>query len=88
MLNGTTRISPMQGEFVQGGYMRRRREKPGGLGEEKQALTRKEAAAVLGVSEGMMIKLVRLGQVAAIRIGRCVRIPRKEVERILREGIS
>ena len=54
---------------------------------EKQALSRREAAALLGISEGMMIKLVRLGQVAAIRIGKCVRIPRTEINRILREGV-
>lgn len=55
---------------------------------EKQALSRKEAAAILGISEGMMIKLVRLRKVAAIRFGRCVRISRSEVERALREGTS
>ena len=53
----------------------------------KQALSRREAAALLGVSEGMMIKLVRLGRVGAIRIGKCVRIPRTEINRILREGV-
>jgi len=54
---------------------------------DREALSRREAAALLGVSEGMMIKLVRLGRVGAIRIGKCVRIPRTEINRILREGV-
>ena len=54
---------------------------------DREALSRREAAALLGVSEGMMIKLVRVGRVGAIRIGKCVRIPRTEINRILREGV-
>ena len=62
-----------------------------GLGSrqtEREALSRREAAAVLGISEGLVIKMVRLGRITAIRIGKCVRIPRHEIERILREGVS
>ena len=68
--------------------MKQRRATPSTPQSEKQGLSRREAAAILGISEGMMIKLVRLRQVAAIRIGKCVRIPRHEIERILREGVS
>ena len=71
--------------------MKQRRPTPSALRaiqSEKQGLSRREAAAILGISEGMMIKLVRLRKVPAIRFGRCVRISRTEVERLLREGIS
>jgi excisionase family DNA binding protein len=54
---------------------------------EKQALSRREAAGLLGISEGMMIKLVRLGRVKAIHIGKCVRVSRDEIQRILKQGI-
>ena len=54
---------------------------------DREALSRREAAGLLGISEGMMIKLVRLGRVGAIRIGKCVRIPRDEIDRILKQGV-
>lgn len=68
--------------------MKQRRSTPSASRPEKQGLSRKEAAAILGISEGMMIKLVRSHQVPAIRFGRCVRISRTEVERLLRDGTS
>ena len=49
-------------------------------------LTLRETAEALGVSVGTVRNLKRRGQLATIWIGRRLRVPAAEVERILREG--
>jgi excisionase family DNA binding protein len=53
----------------------------------KQAFTRKEAGQILGVSEGLVIKLDAAGKIKTIRIGRRKLVPREEIERVLGEGV-
>ena len=45
-----------------------------------------QLASVLGVSYWTVRRLVRSGQIRAIRISRLWRIPEEEVQRLLREG--
>ncbi len=56
-------------------------------GEERQAYTRKEAAKLWGVSEGLVIKLDTAGKIKTIRIARRKLVPKAEIERVLREGV-
>ena len=39
-----------------------------------------EAAGLLGIGRTTLYELIRRGDVRPIRIGRCVRIPRRELE--------
>jgi hypothetical protein len=59
----------------------------GTTGEERQAYTRKEAAKLWGVSEGLVIKLDTAGKIKTIRIARRKLVPKSEIERVLREGV-
>lgn len=52
-------------------------------GQRKLAVSYKEAAASLGVCERTVWALVRDGKLAAIRIGRSVRIPVAELDRFV-----
>jgi excisionase family DNA binding protein len=52
---------------------------------DRLALTYREASDALGVSERTVWSLVASKQLRAARIGRCVRIPRAELERFLSE---
>ena len=47
-----------------------------------------EVQARLGVSESMVRKLVRRGDLAAVRIGSAVRVPADDVDRYLREALT
>jgi len=49
-------------------------------------VTVKEAARLLALSELTVRKLCWSGKVASTRIGRAVRIPATEVDRIIKEG--
>ena len=42
----------------------------------------REAVRILGVSNSLVRKLIRQGQISVVRIGRLVRIPRDEIIRI------
>jgi len=53
---------------------------------EREAFVRREAARMLGISEGLVIKMGRLGKIKTIHIGRRRLVPRSEIERLLREG--
>ena len=55
--------------------------------QEAKAVTRRKAADFWGVSEGLVIKLDRLGLIKTISIGRAKRVPLEEVHRVLREGV-
>ena len=56
--------------------------------KERQAFTRREAANIWGVSEGLVIKLDTAGKIRTINISRRKLVPLEEVERVLREGVS
>ncbi len=46
-----------------------------------------DAAQRLNVSASMVYKMIAQGQLAHVRIGRCVRVPAEEVDRIARESV-
>lgn len=46
------------------------------------AYSYRQTALALGISEGMVKKLVRQGQLHAVRIGRCRRVPKTELLRL------
>jgi excisionase family DNA binding protein len=52
------------------------------LTEPPRLLRIADAAAQLTISERHLRELVARGEVRAIRIGRCVRIPRAEIDRL------
>jgi excisionase family DNA binding protein len=45
-----------------------------------EMLRPEEAAAVLGVSKGLVYELCRRGDLASVRLGRLLRIPRSAIE--------
>lgn len=47
-----------------------------------------KAAELLGLSRSTLYQLVGTGRVRVIRIGRSVRIPRQELERLANEGLD
>jgi len=52
-------------------------------------LTMKQACAVLSVSRGQLYRMIWMGAIQPVKIGRRgVRIRSTEVERIVREGVS
>ena len=55
---------------------------------EKQALSVREAADVLGISPDTVRRLAVRGALRTIRIARLVKVPRTECERVLRDGIG
>jgi excisionase family DNA binding protein len=54
---------------------------------EKKTFTKKQFAVALEVSEGLVNKWIRTGKVRVIYLGRCVRIPADELERVLAGGV-
>jgi len=52
---------------------------------EKVLLKIDEAASLLGVARATFYRLIWSGAIRPVHIGRCVRIPRSEVERFARE---
>lgn len=53
----------------------------------EQLVSVKEAASSLGVSQEFVKRLYRRGELRAVHLGRAVRIPRYEIERVAREGV-
>ncbi len=47
-----------------------------------------EAATWLDCSEGVLYKMIRQNQIAAVRIGRLVRIPRSALARLTERGAA
>ena len=45
------------------------------------------AARDANISERKMRQLALDGRIRTVRIGRCVRVPREELERLVREGV-
>jgi excisionase family DNA binding protein len=47
------------------------------------AMTGPEVAAKLGIKVGLVYKLVERGDIRSVRLGRLIRIPRRELTRLL-----
>lgn len=54
-----------------------------GGGTEPLTLSVEEAARVLGVSRGVAYQCVRTGEIPAIRLGKCWRIPRASLQKMV-----
>jgi excisionase family DNA binding protein len=54
----------------------------------KRLLTLKEFAEELSISEALARKWQRLGAVRITKLGRCVRVPSEEVDRLIAIGIE
>jgi excisionase family DNA binding protein len=61
---------------------------PDAIGAARPLLTVDDVASELRVSPRHVAALVARGAIASIRIGRCRRIARAELERVLREGVA
>ncbi|MCC7083766.1 MAG: helix-turn-helix domain-containing protein [Pirellulales bacterium] len=57
-------------------------------GREPMALTYGGVARALGISERTVWAMVDDGRLRAVRIGRCVRVPRVEIEKYLAGAAS
>ena len=51
-------------------------------------LTVPQAAAVLAVGRTMLYELIASGEVGTVHIGRCVRVPRSELEAFVERRLS
>ncbi len=49
-------------------------------------LTLKEFSAQLSISEALARKWQRIGKIRVIKLGRAVRVPQEEVDRLIAEG--
>jgi excisionase family DNA binding protein len=56
--------------------------------ETNRAFTCDKVAKAADISVAMIRKLIRNGKIRAVKIGRCVRIPESELQRILDVGTS
>ncbi len=54
----------------------------------EKLITIKEAAYTLAVSPEFLKKLQRAGRLRVVRLGRAVRIPCEEVDRLSRDGVN
>lgn len=50
--------------------------------------TREIVAEIFDISLPTLDRMIKSGKLEAVRIGRSVRIPKTEVERVIREGIG
>jgi excisionase family DNA binding protein len=55
---------------------------------ERLFLTLSEFADALCISRALARKWAKLGKIKIVRLGRCVRIPADELERVIREGVE
>ena len=53
---------------------------------DKIVFSRREAAEALGISVDTLAALIANGELRAIRIGKAVRVPREEIEDLIRRG--
>jgi excisionase family DNA binding protein len=53
---------------------------------DKSVFSRREAAEALGISVDTLAALIANGELRAIRIGKAVRVPREEIEDLIRRG--
>ena len=54
--------------------------------QQGRLLTAKQAADVLAVSEGLVRKLLRTGVLPKVKVGRCTRVRRSDLEHIIALG--
>ena len=54
----------------------------------ERLMTLRDAAATLSVSPDFLKRLHRAGRIRVVRLGRAVRVPEAEVERLVREGVT
>jgi len=54
----------------------------------RKAFSRRETGRIWGVSEGLVIKLDKAGEIKTIRVAGRKLVPLEEVERVLREGVQ
>ena len=59
-----------------------------GAPAERLAYTMAEAAQALGISRAFAYRLVELGELHTVKIGKCRRVSRDELERLIGEGAS
>jgi excisionase family DNA binding protein len=55
---------------------------------ELRALTRRQVAVALQVSEALVDKWIRLGKIRVLKLGRCSRIPLEELNRVMKGGLQ
>jgi excisionase family DNA binding protein len=53
-----------------------------------QLFTIRDAATALSVSRDFLRRLQRKKRIHVVRLGRAVRVPAAEVERLMREGVA
>lgn len=53
------------------------------LADAPAVLTVEQAAEVLAISRGSAYLGVRAGEIPSVRVGRCIRVPRQALERLL-----
>ncbi|PYV99248.1 MAG: hypothetical protein DMG89_08500 [Acidobacteria bacterium] len=53
----------------------------------KRLLTLKEFASELSISEALARKWQRNGKLRVTKLGRCVRVPQEEIERLIAVGV-
>jgi excisionase family DNA binding protein len=56
--------------------------------DDKVLLKIDEAAALLGIARATFYRLIWSGAIRPVHIGRCVRVPRSEVDRFARELVE
>ena len=61
-----------------------RRSEAGRVDGLPELCTIEEVAAVLRIGRTLAYELARCGQIRAVRLGRLIRVPRAEIERIVR----
>ena len=53
---------------------------------DKIVFSRREAAEALGISVDTLAALIANGELRAVRIGKAVRVPCEEIEKLIRRG--
>ena len=53
---------------------------------DKIVFSRREAAEALGISVDTLAALIANGELRAVRIGKVVRVPREEIDGLIRRG--
>ncbi len=53
----------------------------------QQLVNIRDTESALGVSRGLVRKLIRQGVLPSVKIARCRRVQRRALERIMREGL-
>ncbi len=54
------------------------------LNKYKNVLSVKETAELLGVGKGLVYRQIKSGQIQAVRVGSCLRIPKSSLRALLK----